>query len=61
VLAFVFTTLSPTDLFPPFIRNEFFWPYVVKAVPCILIWGKVIYDLLFTELLPRPTEAEVAQ
>lgn len=60
VLAFVFTTLSPTDLFPPFIRNEFFWPYVVKAVPCILIWGKVIYDLLFTELLPRPTEAESA-
>lgn len=53
VLAFVFTTLSPTDLFPKFVRNEFFWPYNIKAVPCILIWGKIIYDLLFSNLAPR--------
>lgn len=61
VLAFVFTTLSPTDLFPKFVRDNFFWPYVIKAVPCIIIWGKIIYDLLATELLPRPTEVETAQ
>lgn len=46
VLAFVFTTLSSTDLFPKFIRSEFFHPYAIKAVPCILIWFKIIYDLL---------------
>lgn len=61
VLAFVFTTLSPTDLFPKFIRDNFFWPYVIKAVPCIIIWGKIIYDLLATELLPRPAEVEAVQ
>jgi hypothetical protein len=61
VLAFVFTTLSPTDLFPKFIRDNYFWPYVVKVVPCILIWGKIIYDLLLTELTPRPSEMETAQ
>lgn len=53
VLAFVFTTLSPTDLFPRFIRNEWMKPHVVKAVPCILIWGKITYDLLFAKLSPR--------
>jgi len=61
MLAFVFTTLSPTDLFPKFIRDNFFWPYVIKAVPCIVIWGKIIYDLLATELLPRPAEVEAVQ
>jgi hypothetical protein len=52
VLAFIFTMLSPTDLFPPFIRNEFFKPYVIKAVPCILIWLKISYDLIFVKYSP---------
>lgn len=48
IFAFVFTTLSPTDLFPKFLRYEFVEPYQLKVFPCILIWIKVIYDLLFT-------------
>ncbi|MBK8088138.1 MAG: hypothetical protein IPK31_09410 [Chitinophagaceae bacterium] len=45
--AFIFTILSPTDLFPKSIRENFVIPYVLKAVPCILIWFKIMYDLLF--------------
>jgi glycosyl transferase family 87 len=44
-LAFLFTSLSPTDVFPASLSTTLFVPYAVKAVPCILIWGKVIYDL----------------
>jgi hypothetical protein len=44
--AFIFASLSPTDIFPRFIREEFVKPYCLKAVPCIFIWGKIIYDLL---------------
>jgi len=44
ILAIVFTSLSATDLFPPFIRNEYFIPYSVKVVPCILIWVKLLWD-----------------
>jgi len=44
--AIILTILSPTDLFPPFIRNEFFKPFVVKVVPCILIWLKIVYEML---------------
>jgi hypothetical protein len=46
VTAFVLTTLSPTDIFPGYVRKEFIQPYVLKAVPCILIWMKLIYDLI---------------
>ncbi len=45
--AFIFTILSPTDLFPKSIRENFVIPYVLKAVPCILIWFKIMYNLLF--------------
>jgi glycosyl transferase family 87 len=44
-LAFVFTCLSPTDLFPSVLSAAIFVPYSIKAVPCIVIWGKVIYEL----------------
>ncbi|TLU98907.1 glycosyltransferase family 87 protein [Dyadobacter luticola] len=53
VLAFIFTTLSPTDLFPKFIRQGWLVPYTIKAVPCILVWGKLTFDLLFGKLAPR--------
>ncbi|GHA75475.1 glycosyltransferase family 87 protein [Pontibacter akesuensis] len=46
VAAFVFTGLAATDVFPKFIRDGFFEPYVIKAVPCILIWAKVIYEMM---------------
>ena len=45
VLAFVFTSLSPTDIFPSYVRTQVFVPYVVKSVPMIIIWGKIIYEL----------------
>lgn len=46
VLAIVFTSLSPTDLFPRFIRKGILEPYVVKVVPCILIWAKIVWEML---------------
>ncbi|AEE49851.1 glycosyltransferase family 87 protein [Haliscomenobacter hydrossis] len=52
ILAIVFTSLSPTDLFPKFIRKGVLEPYVVKAVPCILIWAKIVWDMLI--LRPTP-------
>ena len=51
ILAFVFTSLSPTDVFPRVIRESYVIPFVLKAVPCIFIWGKLIYEMCFVELL----------
>jgi hypothetical protein len=45
IVAVVFTSLAATDLFPPFVRDQVFEPYVVKVVPCILVWVKILADL----------------
>ena len=47
IAALLFTQLSATDLFPKMIRDDIIRPYVVKAVPCILIWCKLLYDMAF--------------
>lgn len=46
VLALIFTSLSPTDLFPRVIRETVFVPYVAKAVPCIIIWLNIVYEMM---------------
>lgn len=45
-VAFVLVSLSSTDIFPPRVWHEIFLPYVLKAVPCIAIWGIVTWKLL---------------
>jgi len=46
VSTLVFTSLSSTDLFPYFIRKEYFEPYAIKALPCLLVWLKINLDLM---------------
>ena len=38
-------TLSPTDFFPPCIRGEIIVPYKLKALPPVLIWSVIQYEL----------------
>jgi hypothetical protein len=46
-LAFILTSLSPTDLFPKVVRDSVIIPYQLKALPCVLIWIKIQIDLWF--------------
>jgi hypothetical protein len=46
VLAFVLASLSPSDIFSRSLRDNFVKPYVLKAVPFILIWLWVTIQLL---------------
>lgn len=55
IVAIIFTSFSPTDVFPPFIRNNFFVPYVIKVVPCIIIWCKVQMDLFTQDFSQYPS------
>lgn len=43
---FVLTCLSPTDLFPPAFRQQVLVPYVIKVVPCIVMWVVIIWQIL---------------
>lgn len=47
--AIIFTSLSPTDLFPRIVQEEYIIPYTLNAFPCILIWIKIIFDGLTVE------------
>jgi hypothetical protein len=44
--AFVLTCLSPTDLFPPVVRQQFLVPYFIKVVPCIVLWVVIVWQIL---------------
>ena len=55
-LALVFTVLSPTDLFPGYIREQYVLPYDLKVLPCVLIWLKITLDLLFFRKEQQPAE-----
>jgi len=57
VAAFVFTTLSPTDVFPRRWSDTVFVPYAIKAVPCIFIWAKITADLLLRRYRPKAAVA----
>jgi dolichol kinase len=53
VLLFIFTCLSPTDLFPRVIRKEWVEPYVLKVVPCIVLWFVIIAQMMGNKLTER--------
>lgn len=43
ISCFILTILSPSDVFPPFLRERYVLPYALKALPCVLIWFRIIY------------------
>ena len=56
-MAFVFTSLGTTDIFPPYVRNHFIYPYTIKVVPCIVAWVLVFIDILMLKRTATlPTE-----
>ncbi len=59
LLLFIFfcmlTLLSPTDLFPKYLRVHYVVPYCLKALPCIFIWIKIQFALIGVPL-PQPKQ-----
>lgn len=46
VLVFVFCVLAPTDIYPRSLRLHFFEPYLIKVIPCMLVWVVLQIQLL---------------
>ena len=53
VFAFILTSMSPSDLFPSFIRKQYVVPYALKALPCVLIWFKLSYEMCRNDYSPK--------
>lgn len=59
IFALVITSLSPSDLFPRFINREYIKPYALKALPCFVIWLKIIYETLTRKFDRETTEMAI--
>ena len=46
ILVFISVSISPTDIIPHDIRDNYVRPYVLKVVPCILLWLRIIVDMM---------------
>ena len=46
VLLFIACILLPTDIYPLWLKKEYFMPLKIRVVPCLLIWIKLFYELL---------------
>ncbi|WP_185216813.1 MULTISPECIES: glycosyltransferase family 87 protein [unclassified Chryseobacterium] len=46
IFVIVLTCFSPSDLFPKFIKQNYIVKYSLKALPCIVVWFRIIYELV---------------
>lgn len=46
IFALILTSLSPSDLIPKYLKDNYIRPYALKALPCVLIWFAIIYEML---------------
>jgi hypothetical protein len=56
VFALILTSFSHTDLCPTFIIENYVRKYSLKAIPCILIWLVIIYQMLTLKFEATPDE-----
>ena len=52
VFAFILSSLSPSDLFPAYLRKEWVQPYALKALPVTVIWLQLCYEMCLKEYAP---------
>ena len=46
IFALILTSYSPSDLIPDYIKDNYIRPYALKALPCVLIWFAIVYEML---------------
>lgn len=54
-LVILLTSLSATDLFPPYVRDNWIRPYSLKALPCFVMWLVILWQLLFQDFRTMET------
>lgn len=46
IFVIILTCFSPSDLFPKSVKVNYIIKYSLKAVPCIVVWFRIIYELM---------------
>lgn len=50
VFVLILTSFGMSDLFPVVIKRDYIVKYALKALPCILVWLQITYELLFFDM-----------
>jgi hypothetical protein len=58
-LAFVLTTLSVSDLFPASVKEHFIRPYRIKGLMSIIIWLKIIFEMISRNDREKQSQLEI--
>lgn len=45
VFVFILSSMSPSDLFPAYLRKEWVQPYALKALPITIVWLKLCWEI----------------
>lgn len=57
VFVFVLTSMSPSDLFPAYLRKEWVQPFALKALPVTLVWVKLCWEMATKDYVPDKGDA----
>jgi hypothetical protein len=49
---FIFSMMVPTDIFPLAWRHDFLQPYLIKVIPCLIVWIVLQVQLLVYAVKP---------
>ena len=55
VFVFVLSSLSPSDLFPAYLRREWVQPYALKALPVTVVWLRLCWEMAVRDYTCRQT------
>lgn len=50
IFVILLTCFGMSDLFPSYVKDNYIIKYALKALPCILVWFRIIYELLFSDM-----------
>jgi hypothetical protein len=56
VFVFILTSMSPSDLFPAYLRKTYVQPYALKALPVTIVWLKLCYEMMTRDYSPLEHE-----
>lgn len=54
IFAIVITSFSPSDLFPKYLSTHVTKKYGLKALPCLMIWLKIVYETWTRRIEQQP-------
>ena len=59
VFVFVLTSLSPSDLFPAYLRKEWVQPYALKALPVTIVWIQLCWEMYTRDYKPSTLNSQL--